>query len=135
MQSVRQSEIEYCAKILKRYPDNEGPWRYLRGLFRDDKSGMVKDASVVALCIEILTADPQCIHCLSLVLDLLAVGFQPSMSTHANLLEALELTTVASPLELASLLCQRLEKLDAIRARYWAWRNTMLPPAEGIEHP
>lgn len=122
LQAMREHEVHYCVDAIKAAPMNESPWRYLRGLFKGDQDALAHNPLVVAACIEEIRKDASCVQALSLLVDLLGAGFQPTPSDTELLHQP-----VSSPADLASNVCTHLENVDAMRARYWAWRRSLLP--------
>lgn len=119
---MREHEVHYCVDAIKAAPMNESPWRYLRGLFKGDQDALAHNPLVVAACIEEIRKDASCVQALSLLVDLLGAGFRPTPSDTELLHQP-----VSSPADLASNVCTHLENVDAMRARYWAWRRSLLP--------
>lgn len=122
LQAMREHEVHYCVDAIKAAPMNESPWRYLRGLFKGDQDALAHNPLVVAACIEEIRKDASCVQALSLLVDLLGAGFRPTPSDTELLHQP-----VSSPADLASNVCTHLENVDAMRARYWAWRRSLLP--------
>ncbi|CAM6083552.1 unnamed protein product [Calypogeia fissa] len=120
-----ESEVTYCLKTIGAAPSNESPWRYLRGLFQDRKEVFAARKDVITFCLQQIAGDQSSVNALNLLLDLLGFGFEPSKIDCSALDNVLG--PWSSPGELARLVCTRLEKIDAIRAQYWAWRRSMIP--------
>ncbi|BBN11361.1 protein farnesyltransferase/ geranylgeranyltransferase type-1 subunit alpha [Marchantia polymorpha subsp. ruderalis] len=125
LKSMLEPEVSYTLMAIQEAPTNESSWRYLRGLFKDDKATFITRSDVIMVCLQQLADEQSCVHALNLLLDLLSIGYEPSQTDCSALGKALG--TWSSLVELAGLLCTRLEELDSIRSRYWAWRRTMLP--------
>ncbi|KAJ7532218.1 hypothetical protein O6H91_14G077800 [Diphasiastrum complanatum] len=124
LDSMRESEVEYCINAIKLAPLNESSWTYLRGLFGNDTKSLGDSQSIGQVCFEELARDRCCIPALSFLLDLVCYGFQPTVDDCKILDSSIE---ILSSLQLALYLCERLEVVDAIRACYWAWRRSLLP--------
>lgn len=127
LQAMRDSEVGYTTEAILANPLNESPWRYLRGLYKGDTSQLISDNRVSELCLKVLKTSNSCQFALSLLLDLLCYGFQPSEELRA-VVEALrnsEQDTVSS--NLAATVCLILEITDPMRSNYWAWRRNNLP--------
>lgn len=122
---MRDSELQYCIEAIKLVPTNESPWRYLRGLFKGEQAAFVGHALVGEICVAELGRDPNSVQALSLLLDLLSAGFQPTPNEKEMLCKVVPVWS--SPFELASWVCSRLESVDAMRSQYWAWRGSQLP--------
>lgn len=122
---MRDSEVRYCVDAIKQMPTNESPWRYLKGLFLDDQAAFVKDSLVTEACISEIVKNPSNVPALGFLLDVVSAGFQPT-SGQSEMLRKVLPTWVTSS-ELADAVCIRLEKVDAMRCQYWAWRRSLLP--------
>lgn len=122
---MRDSEVRYCVDAIKQVPTNESPWRYLKGLFMDDQPAFVRDSLVSEACMSELVKDPNSVPALGFLLDLVSAGFQPTSGQSEILQKVLPMWV--TPSELAAAVCIRLEKVDAMRCQYWAWRRSLLP--------
>eukprot|EP00252_Welwitschia_mirabilis_P000938 TRINITY_DN10923_c0_g1_i1.p1 TRINITY_DN10923_c0_g1~~TRINITY_DN10923_c0_g1_i1.p1 ORF type:complete len:346 (+),score=54.00 TRINITY_DN10923_c0_g1_i1:130-1167(+) len=125
LRAMRDSEVSYCIKAIRKNPDNESPWRYLKGLYKGDTRALVNDSSVYDLCIQVLSKKRDCVFALSLLLDLLCYGCKPTPS----LVEMLSAWGLSSSKENTDdkYLCATLAAVDPMRARYWTWRQENLP--------
>lgn len=124
---MRESELRYTAEAIIANPDNESPWRYLRGLHKGDNDSLVSNPEVSTLCLDVLKKRPHCVFALSLLLDLLCYGFQPS-DEFERIVESLRNSdSDPSDYKLASTVCSILENVDAMRSNYWSWRKSNLP--------
>ncbi|KAG9447074.1 hypothetical protein H6P81_013202 [Aristolochia fimbriata] len=127
LQAVRDSEVSYTVKAILSNPPNESPWRYLRGLYKGDHKLLVTDTKVSSLCLEVLKIDPNCVFALSLLLDLLCYGFEPS-GEFTSLIGGLKHSSGDTlDAKFANTICCVLERVDPMRANYWAWRRSKLP--------
>ncbi|KAH9301835.1 hypothetical protein KI387_013418 [Taxus chinensis] len=123
LQSMRDFEVSFCTEAILKNPENESPWRYLRGLYKGDNEAFV-ESPVSDVCIRVLEKKRDCVFALSLLLDLLSYGFQPT----PDLIEILSTETSSnSDLKFTNLVCSMLEKVDPIRGQYWIWRRDNLP--------
>lgn len=118
LHQMRDSEVRYCTDAIKQVPANESSWRYLKGLFLDDQSALVKDPLVSETCISEIVKDSYNVPALGFLLDLVSAGFQPT-AEQSEMLQKI-LPTWVTPSELASALCTLLETVDPIRCQYWA---------------
>ncbi|KAG1363705.1 Protein farnesyltransferase/geranylgeranyltransferase type-1 subunit alpha [Cocos nucifera] len=127
LQAMRDSELSYTIEAILANPQNESPWRYLQGLYKGDTDVLVSENQVSEVCLKVLKIDHSCIFALSLLLDLLCYGFQPSDELK-GVIEALRKSEPASSDDkLASTICSILEIVDPMRSNYWAWRRSNLP--------
>ncbi|KAG0558245.1 hypothetical protein KC19_10G014000 [Ceratodon purpureus] len=122
---MRDSEVSYCVDFIKQVPTNESPWRYLKGLFLDDRAAFVNNSVVSEACITELVKDPNNVPAFGFLLDLLNAGFQPTSGQKEMLQKVL--SAWETPSELTDAVCVRLQKVDAMRCQYWAWRRSLLP--------
>ncbi|RRT58553.1 hypothetical protein BHE74_00043653 [Ensete ventricosum] len=125
---MRDSEVGYTTEAILANPQNESPWRYLRGLYKGDTSQLISDNRVSELCLKVLKTGNSYQFALSLLLDLLCYGFQPSEELRA-VVEALRNSeqedTVSS--NLAATVCLILEITDPMRLNYWVLNGSGLP--------
>lgn len=124
LQAMRDSEVSFCTDAIIENPDNESPWRYLRGLYKGDNEAFVNDPAISKACICVLEKNRNCVFALSLLLDLLCYGFQPTPDLN-RILSTWGFS--GSDQKYANLVCLILEKVDPMRARYWIWRRDSLP--------
>ncbi|XP_058094138.1 protein farnesyltransferase/geranylgeranyltransferase type-1 subunit alpha [Magnolia sinica] len=124
LQAMRDSEVGYTADAIIANPKNESPWRYLRGLYKGDNKLLINDSRVSSLCLEVLKTNPNCVFALSLLLDLLCYGFEPSTDFRSIIESSRNLD---SDVQLATAVCCVLENVDSMRSNYWAWRKSNLP--------
>ncbi|RWW24437.1 hypothetical protein GW17_00011272 [Ensete ventricosum] len=125
---MRDSEVGYTTEAILANPQNESPWRYLRGLYKGDTSQLISDNRVSELCLKVLKTGNSYQFALSLLLDLLCYGFQPSEELRAvvkALRNSEQEDTVSS--NLAATVCLILEITDPMRLNYWVWRRNNLP--------
>ncbi|KAJ6794025.1 protein farnesyltransferase/geranylgeranyltransferase type-1 subunit alpha [Iris pallida] len=127
LQDMRESEVTYAVEAILVNPENESPWRYLRGLYKGDTKLLISDNQVSEVCLKVLKTNQNYIFALSLLLDLLCYGFQPS-GEFTGVIEGLRNTERgSSDASLATSVCSILETSDPIRANYWGWRRSTLP--------
>lgn len=124
LQAMRDSEVSYCTNAILGNPDNESPWRYLRGLYKGDNEAFVNDPAIYKVCICVLEKNKNCVFALNLLLDLLCHGFQPTPDLN-QILSTWGFS--GSDQKYANFVCLMLEKVDPMRARYWIWRRDSLP--------
>lgn len=120
--AMRDSEVRYAVEAIRAHPDNESPWRYLRGLYKGDTESLIKDPQVPSLLLEVLTSKVNHMHALSFLLDLCCHGYEPSreLETAVN-----HLSTPNPPdPNMGKTICSVLETADSVRANYWNWRET-----------
>lgn len=124
---MRESEVNYTVGAIIAKPENESPWRYLRGLYKDDTQSWVNDPQVSAVCLKVLSAKRNTVFALSTLLDLLCHGFQPSQD-FINAVDALKTPDLdLSDSNLATAVCSVLGHMDPMRVNYWTWRKNKLP--------
>ncbi|XP_016476763.1 protein farnesyltransferase/geranylgeranyltransferase type-1 subunit alpha [Nicotiana tabacum] len=124
--AMRELEVNYTVQALRASPENESPWRYLRGLYKNDTQSLVEDSQVAAVLLDVLTSKNNHVHALSLLLDLLCHGFEP----REELKSAVDVLTPQScspDLPLAKRICSILEHADPVRINYWNWRKSTIP--------
>ncbi|PWA90775.1 protein farnesyltransferase/geranylgeranyltransferase type-1 subunit alpha [Artemisia annua] len=130
IEATRDSEVDYTIKAILSKPENESPWRYLRGLYKKDMQSLVTDPKVVTLCLEVLTAKVHCVFALSLLLDLISHGFEPNQYLKTAV-EALLPESINPDSDILVTVCSVLENMDPMRVNYWRWRKSShLPQAE-----
>lgn len=129
LEAMRESEVSYAIEAILAHPDNESPWRYLRGLYKGDTQSWVNDPRVSAACLKVLSAKNNCMFALSTLLELLCHGLQPNQ----ELMDVVSALKISGPdqqdPDLARTVCSILEHVDPIRANYWKWRKSRLPHA------
>ncbi|CAI9777149.1 unnamed protein product [Fraxinus pennsylvanica] len=126
LEAMRDSEVAYAIKAILAKPENESPWRYLRGLYKDDMQSLVKDPRVASVCLDVLMNKRDCVHALNMVLDLLCHGYEPS-KTLENAIDALCLDSGVSDSGLTERVCSVLQVVDRMRTNYWKWRKSVVP--------
>lgn len=124
--TMRESEITYTVNAIKANPENESPWRYLRGLYRNEAHALIKDPQVASVCLDILTAKRNYVHALSMLLDLMRHGFQPGQEIR-DAVCALTSESGTPDSDIVKMVCTALELVDPMRANYWKWRRNMMP--------
>ncbi|OAY51893.1 protein farnesyltransferase/geranylgeranyltransferase type-1 subunit alpha [Manihot esculenta] len=127
LKSMRESEVKYTVEAILANPENESPWRYLRGLYKGDSQSWINDLQVSSVCLKVLNSKTNYIFALSVLLDLLCDGFQANQE-FIDAVTALR-TSNADPLDtdLAKAVCSVLEHVDPIRVNYWTYRKSNLP--------
>ncbi|KAG7995118.1 hypothetical protein I3843_01G091400 [Carya illinoinensis] len=129
LEAMRESEVSYTVEAILTYPENESPWRYLRGLYKGDTQSWVNDAQVWSVCLKVLNSKNNCLFALSTLLDLLCHGLQPNQEIN-DAVDALKPSGQdQSDSDLVKTVCSILEHIDPIRANYWKWRKSKLPSA------
>ena len=124
---MRLSEVRYTVEAILAKPDNECPWRYLRGLYKDDTEVLVNDPQVSLVCLKVMNTKSNYVFALSMLLDLLCYGFQPSHEFRDAVDALWTLDTHPLDSDLAKAVCYILEHVDPLRASYWMWRKSKLP--------
>lgn len=124
---MRNSETDYTIATILSNPVNESPWRYLRGLYKDNTNLLITGDVVPELCFKVLNTHPKCVHALSFFLDLLCYGLQPSPELRTIIESMRSPEQEPSNLSLAGVVCFILVKMDPMRANYWVWRRSKLP--------
>ncbi|KAG5560888.1 hypothetical protein RHGRI_004045 [Rhododendron griersonianum] len=127
LETMRDSEVRYAVDAIISKPENESPWRYLRGLYKDDTQSWVNDPQVSSVCLKVLNSKSDFLFALSMLLDLVCHGFQPSKE-FKDAVDALVSESDSSDSDLAPTVCSLLERVDPMRANYWKWRKITLPP-------
>nr|XP_043638548.1 protein farnesyltransferase/geranylgeranyltransferase type-1 subunit alpha [Erigeron canadensis] len=133
IEANRDSEVNYTMKAILTRPDNESPWRYLRGLYKNDMQSLVTNPQISTLCLNVLISKVNPVFALSLLLDLISHGFEPNQ----DLKHAIEALVPGSNVQESDILltvCSVLEIIDPMRANYWRWRKSSLHSqvAEGV---
>ncbi|KAL8500401.1 hypothetical protein ACS0TY_020119 [Phlomoides rotata] len=126
VEAMRDSEVAYAIKAILTKPENESPWRYLRGLYKNDVISLANDPRVTSVCLDILTDKTDYIHALNMVLDLLHHHYQPSDDLK-NAVDALSTEPNPSDSCLSERVCSILKLADPMRANYWEWRKATNP--------
>ncbi|CAO2820672.1 unnamed protein product [Amaranthus hypochondriacus] len=127
IEAMRDSEVDYTIEAILSHPENESPWRYLRGLYKNDLNIWVNDPRVSSVCLKVLITKTRCIFALSSLLDLIGHGLQPSPELN-EAVKALQRSDAGpSSSGLGETICSILEGMDPLRANYWIWRKQQLP--------
>ncbi|KAJ4850370.1 hypothetical protein Tsubulata_043608, partial [Turnera subulata] len=140
LKAMRDSEVKYTVDAILANPENESPWRYLRGLYKDDTQSLVNNPEVSSVCLKVLTKKVFHIFALSMLLDLLCNGFHANEEFRAAV-NAIRISESDPPVvdvirihesdppetDLAKVVCSILAHLDSIRGNYWTWRKRKLP--------
>nr|GEV47049.1 protein farnesyltransferase/ geranylgeranyltransferase type-1 subunit alpha [Tanacetum cinerariifolium] len=135
IEATRDSEVNYTVKAILSKPENESPWRYLRGLYKNDMKSLVADPKVLTLCLELLTSKVNCVFALSLLLDLISHGFEPNQDLKTAI-EALLPESIDPDSDILVTVCSVLEMMDTMRVNYWRWRKSSHRPRveEGVKN-
>lgn len=123
MEATRDSEVNYTIKAILTKPENESPWRYLGGLYKNNMQSFIKDPRVSNVCLKVLTSQVNCVFALSLMLDLLSHGFDPNQELKSAV-EALLPESNSQDLDIFVTVCLVLEIMDPMRVNYWKWRKS-----------
>lgn len=127
---MRDSEVAYAIKAILSKPENESPWRYLRGLHKNDGNSLANDPRVASVCLDVLAGKTDYIHALNMVLDLVCHHHRPSEA----LKEAVDAVSpdpnVLDVGLLGERVCCILKLVDPMRATYWEWRKSTVPPQD-----
>ncbi|ONK63622.1 uncharacterized protein A4U43_C07F17180 [Asparagus officinalis] len=78
LRAMRESEVVYTILANLANHENESPWRYLRGLYQGKTELLGIDNQIQEVCLKILKTNQNSVFAISLLLDLLCNGFQPS---------------------------------------------------------
>ncbi|TYI83679.1 hypothetical protein E1A91_D05G310100v1 [Gossypium mustelinum] len=129
LKAMRASEVRYTVEAILANPNNECPWRYLRGLYKDDIKALVNDPEISSVCLKVINTKNNYVFALKMLLDLLCHGFQPCHEFRDSVV-ALR-TSHTDPLDpdLSMAICDILEHVDSLRASYWIWRKNKLSVA------
>lgn len=130
--AMRDSEVQYAVQAIKTTPDNESPWRYLRGLYKGDVQSLLRDPQVTSVLLEILTSKANHVYALSMLLDLCCHGFEPSQELRSAVHD-LSLESCSSDPILIKEICSILETVDPMRINYWNWRKSTTTPAQSTQ--
>lgn len=127
LEAMRESEVRFTVEAILAHPENESPWRYLRGLYKGDTQSWVNDPQVSSVCLRVLKSKNNFVFALSMLLDLLCHGLQPSQEFN-EVVDDLETSGPDQPdSDLAKTVCSVLERVDPMRVNYWKWRKSRLP--------
>ncbi|KAG9133351.1 hypothetical protein Leryth_021488 [Lithospermum erythrorhizon] len=136
LEAMRTSEVSYTINSIKAHPENESPWRYLRGLYKNDLQSLATDPLVASICLEVLNTKSNLVHALNMLLDLVSHGLQASEGLR-NVVDSLVLDSAPSDLDMARKISLVLELVDPMRANYWRWRRSTVTaqtaPSQNVE--
>ncbi|KAF6161258.1 hypothetical protein GIB67_009145 [Kingdonia uniflora] len=118
---MRESEVSYTVEAIFNTPENESPWRYLRGLYKGDTPSFVHNPEISSVCLKVLSSNSKNTFALSLLLDLLCHGFQPTEEFKIAIQDLRTSNSDRSDLNLATTVCSVLEGVDPMRSNYWSW--------------
>ncbi|KAI3871773.1 hypothetical protein MKW92_018178 [Papaver armeniacum] len=127
LQAMRASEVKYAVEAILTNPENESPWRYLRGLYKGDNQSLICDPQVSMVCLKVLNSANNRVFALGLLLDLLCYGFHPSEDFKNAVEGSAALESDHPKSNLATTVCSVLELEDPMRSNYWMWRKSNLP--------
>ncbi|KAL6531202.1 hypothetical protein OROHE_014271 [Orobanche hederae] len=134
LEVMKDSEVAYAFQAILTKPENESPWRYLRGLYKNDVKSLANDPLIESVCLDVLMGKRDFVHALNMVLDLLCCrGYCPSnelKNAIHDVSSGLNLDTDPDPLGsdlLTERVCSILQLVDPMRAKYWEWRKTTIP--------
>jgi len=100
---LREREVEFAVSFIRRAPNNQSSWVYLRGLFKDDLSALPAVRTLLQQLREQYTTSP---HAASLLVDI---------------------CSKAADRPLAAELCTELElHLDTTHRKYWSNKRNQL---------
>ncbi|PNT69168.1 hypothetical protein BRADI_3g50550v3 [Brachypodium distachyon] len=116
--AMRDSEVDYTIEAIMVNLRNESPWRYLRGLYKGDNYLLVADGCISDVCLKILKDDWTSIFALSLLLDLLRLGLQPSDELKGTIESMENSNPETTHVDLATAICSILQKCDPLRINY-----------------
>jgi len=106
-QPVIASEIEYALHIIRKAPNNQSPWAYLKGILLNEKFATYPN--VKETCLSMKDMYISCPHVLSL------------------LIEISEQENTAESIKTAIQYCEPLqERVDVIRKKYWKYKQRQL---------
>ncbi|PIN25502.1 Protein farnesyltransferase, alpha subunit/protein geranylgeranyltransferase type I, alpha subunit [Handroanthus impetiginosus] len=123
LDAMRDSEVAYAVKAILAKPENESPWRYLRGLYKNDIKSLVNDPRVASVCLDVLTDKRNLVHALNMLLDLLCNDYQPS-NEMKDAVDGVAPESNPPGTNLVERVCSVLIMVDPIRANYWEWRKS-----------
>lgn len=123
---MRESEANYTIEAILANPENESPWRYLRGLYVGETELLLSDNQVSEICLKVLKTNQNSVHALGLLLDLLSYGFKPSGELRSVVEGLRSLDSESADSDLAASVCSILEAVDPMRSNYWGWRRSHL---------
>ncbi|KAL6503818.1 hypothetical protein OROGR_025741 [Orobanche gracilis] len=134
LEVMRDSEVAYAFQAILTKPENESPWRYLRGLHKNDLKSLANDPLIESVCLDVLMGKRDFVHALNMVLDLLCCRHYCPSNELKNAIHdvssSLNLDTDTDPLGsdlLTERVCSILQLVDPMRAKYWEWRKTTIP--------
>ncbi|KAF5203074.1 farnesyltransferase/geranylgeranyltransferase type-1 subunit alpha [Thalictrum thalictroides] len=124
LEAMRESEVKYTVEAIVSNPENESPWRYLRGLYKGDMSSFVQDPEISSMFLNVLKTKSNFVFALGLLLDLVCHGFELN-EEFKDAIEPLR-SSYPDPPEsnFAIIICSVLETIDPLRSNYWSWRKT-----------
>jgi protein farnesyltransferase/geranylgeranyltransferase type-1 subunit alpha len=86
----------------------------------------VADERISGVCLKVLNNDWSCVFALSLLLNLLCLGLQPSDELKGAIEAVKNSDPEAADSDLATVVCSILKKCDPLRINYWSWYKTTL---------
>ncbi|KAF0914084.1 hypothetical protein E2562_026494 [Oryza meyeriana var. granulata] len=124
--AMRDSEVDYTIEAILANPQNESPWRYLKGLYKGENDFLMADERISDVCLKVLKNDSTCVFALSLLLDLLQIGLQPSDELRGTVEAMKNSDPEIADADLATAICLILQKCDPLRINYWSWYRTTI---------
>lgn len=128
LSAMRDSEVDYTINAILQNPNNESPWRYLQGLYKDTPDSFINDERVPRICLEVFKENSSCTFAWNFLLDGLSKGLRPTKEIE-EAVKGLTMFDESASLDhdLATWICSALERMDPIRVNYWSWRKNNLP--------
>uniref|UniRef100_A0A0D9XFL5 Protein farnesyltransferase/geranylgeranyltransferase type-1 subunit alpha n=1 Tax=Leersia perrieri TaxID=77586 RepID=A0A0D9XFL5_9ORYZ len=124
--ALRDSEVDYTIEAILSNPQNESPWKYLKGLYKGENNLLMTDERISDVCLKVLKNDTACVFALSLLLDLLHIGLQPSDELRGTIETMKSSDPETQDADLATAICLILQKCDPLRINYWSWYRTTI---------
>lgn len=132
LEATRESEVKYTIETILGNPGNESPWRYLRGLYKNDPKSWISDPQVSSACLKVLSAEANHVFALSTLLDLLSHGFQANQEFRDAVDSLRPSNSDPADSDLAKTICSILRHVDPMRVNYWTWRKSKLPSTVSV---
>ncbi|KAI5582922.1 hypothetical protein BDE02_07G118900 [Populus trichocarpa] len=132
LEATRESEVKYTIETILGNPGNESPWRYLRGLYKNDPKSWISDPQVSSVCLKVLSAEANHVFALSTLLDLLSHGFQANQEFRDAVDSLRPSNSDPADSDIAKTICSILRHVDPMRVNYWTWRKSKLPSSVSV---
>jgi protein farnesyltransferase/geranylgeranyltransferase type-1 subunit alpha len=94
--------------------------------YKGENNLLVSDERISDVCLKVLKNDWSCVFALSLLLDLLHSGLQPSEELKATLEPIRNSDPEVADADHATAVCCMLQKCDPLPVNYWYWYKTTL---------